>query len=44
MVLNTDDAVYEGAGNPLPQRIRVENNSTTLHLPANSVQWYVLKG
>ena len=44
MVLNTDDAVYEGAGNPLPQRIRVENNSTTLHLPANSVQWYVLEG
>ena len=44
MVLNTDDAVYEGAGNPLPQRVRVENNSTTLHLPANSVQWYVLEG
>ena len=44
MVLNTDDAVYEGAGNPLPQRIRVDNNSTTLHLPANSVQWYVLEG
>ena len=43
MVLNTDDAVYEGAGNPLPQRIHVTNNSATLHLPANSVQWYVLE-
>ena len=43
MVLNTDDAVYEGAGNPLPQRIHVADNSATLHLPANSVQWYVLE-
>ena len=43
MVLNTDDAVYEGAGNPLPQHIHVAENSATLHLPANSVQWYVLE-
>ena len=43
MVLNTDDAVYEGAGNPLPQHIHVSDNSATLHLPANSVQWYVLE-
>ena len=43
MVLNTDDAVYEGAGNPLPQHIHVVDNSATLHLPANSVQWYVLE-
>ena len=43
MVLNTDDAVYEGAGNPLPQHIHVADNSATLHLPANSVQWYVLE-
>ena len=43
MVLNTDDAVYEGAGNPLPLHIHVADNSATLHLPANSVQWYVLE-
>lgn len=43
MILNTDDAVYEGAGNPLPQHIHVADNLTTLHLPANSVQWYVLE-
>lgn len=45
MVLNTDDGVYEGAGNDLPRHVHTgENNELTLHLPAMSVQWYVHRG
>lgn len=44
MVLNTDDAVYEGAGNALPIKVHSASNSAELHLPANSVQWYRFVG
>lgn len=50
LVLNTDDAAYEGAGNPLEEVLRTAGpwdgfeHSVTLHLPAQSVQWYVLDG
>lgn len=51
MVLNTDDAVYEGAGNDLPRHIHGsaegwdgQPHSLTVHAPANSVQWYAFRG
>ncbi len=51
MILNTDDAVYEGAGNDLPRYIHTsaegwdgQPHSLTVHTPANSVQWYEFKG
>ncbi|MFS0501390.1 1,4-alpha-glucan branching protein GlgB [Corynebacterium striatum] len=44
MILNTDDAVYQGAGNDLPRWIHSQGNYTELHLPSNSVQWYLFRG
>ena len=44
LVINTDDAVYQGAGNDLAHRVRSEGNHVQLHLPANSVQWYTFRG
>ena len=44
LVINTDDAVYQGAGNDLAHRVRSEGNHVQLHLPANSVQWYAFRG
>lgn len=44
MVLNTDDAVYQGAGNDLPRHVHSAGNEMELHLPANSVQWYAFRG
>ncbi len=41
--LNTDDAAYQGAGNPLGD-IHADAEGATLHLPANSVQWYLFRG
>ena len=40
----TNDAVYQGAGNDLPHHVRSEGNNLHLHLPANSVQWYAFRG
>ncbi|MDY5785844.1 1,4-alpha-glucan branching protein GlgB, partial [Corynebacterium sp.] len=49
MVVNTDDAVYGGAGNDLPRMVHTEptqwdnfEQSVTLHLPAMSTQYYRL--
>ncbi|NLP38684.1 MAG: 1,4-alpha-glucan branching protein GlgB, partial [Corynebacterium pollutisoli] len=51
LVLNTDDAKYEGAGNDLEQVVSTadegwdgQEHSLTLHIPANSVQWYRHRG
>ena len=44
LVINTDDAVYQGAGNDLAHHVRSEGNHVQLHLPANSVQWYAFRG
>lgn len=44
LIINTDDAVYQGAGNDLPHHVRSEDNHVQLHLPANSVQWYAFRG
>ncbi len=51
LVLNTDDAKYGGAGNELAQVVATEavgwdgqEHSLTLHIPANSVQWYRHRG
>ncbi|QPK80016.1 1,4-alpha-glucan branching protein GlgB [Corynebacterium lizhenjunii] len=44
LVLNTDDAVYEGAGNDLPRHVHSNEHGLRLHLPANSVQWYAYRG
>ena len=51
LVLNTDDEKYEGAGNDLVQVVATEeegwdghDHSLTLHIPANSVQWYRHRG
>ena len=50
LLINTDDAVYGGAGNPLPQTVHTEGiewdnfeQSLSLHLPALSVQLYTLQ-
>ncbi|WP_301206120.1 1,4-alpha-glucan branching protein GlgB, partial [Corynebacterium stationis] len=40
LILNTDDAVYEGAGNELARNLTSSDNNLQLHIPANSVQWY----
>lgn len=40
LILNTDDAVYEGAGNELTRTLTSSDNNLQLHIPANSVQWY----
>lgn len=40
LILNTDDAVYEGAGNELARNLTSSDNNLRLHIPANSVQWY----
>ncbi|MDU0478440.1 1,4-alpha-glucan branching protein GlgB [Staphylococcus chromogenes] len=49
-VLNTDDAVYEGAGNDLPGTVFAEDagwdgfpQRVNLHIPAMSAQWYRLE-
>ena len=49
LVINTDDAIYGGAGNDLPRRVATEaaawdglEQSLQLHVPALSVQWYKL--
>ncbi|AKK02902.1 1,4-alpha-glucan branching protein GlgB [Corynebacterium epidermidicanis] len=49
-VLNTDDAVYEGAGNDLPGTVFAEDagwdgysHRVNLHIPAMSAQWYRLE-
>lgn len=51
MVLNTDDSLYEGAGNPLPSAVETSKESwdgyersLTLHIPAMSAQWYLFEG
>lgn len=43
LLLNTDDAVYEGAGNDLAHQLSSHDNTLNLHIPANSVQWYKLQ-
>ena len=43
LLLNTDDAVYEGAGNDLAHQLSSRENTLNLHIPANSVQWYKLQ-
>ena len=43
LLLNTDDAVYEGAGNDLAHQLSSRDNTLNLHIPANSVQWYKLQ-
>ena len=43
LILNTDDKVYEGAGNELAGQVSSADNNVQLHIPANSVQWYVLR-
>ena len=43
LIFNTDDKAYEGAGNDLAQQITSADNSTNLHIPAQSVQWYKLQ-
>lgn len=44
LILNTDDKAYEGAGNELAGQVSSADNNVQLHIPANSVQWYVLRG
>ncbi|AZA13348.1 1,4-alpha-glucan branching protein GlgB [Corynebacterium choanae] len=48
LVLNTDDAQFEGAGNDLKEEVSTLTfpwdgmaDSLTLHIPAMSVQWYL---
>ena len=50
LLVNTDDAVYGGAGNDLPQVLTTEptewdrfEQSTELHVPAMSAQYYILR-
>ncbi|MDK8663257.1 1,4-alpha-glucan branching protein GlgB [Corynebacterium coyleae] len=50
MLINTDESVYGGAGNELPRTVHTEptewdrfDQSIELHLPAMSVQYYVLR-
>ncbi|OEY23423.1 1,4-alpha-glucan branching enzyme [Corynebacterium sp. BCW_4722] len=50
MIINTDDAVYGGAGNELAATVSSEpvewdrfEQSVQLHVPAMSVQWYKLR-
>ena len=43
LILNTDDKAYEGAGNQLAGQVSSADNNVQLHIPANSVQWYVLR-
>lgn len=43
LILNTDDKAYEGAGNELAGQVSSADNNVQLHIPANSVQWYVLR-
>ena len=43
LILNTDDKAYEGAGNELAGQVSSSDNNVQLHIPANSVQWYVLR-
>lgn len=50
LLVNTDDAVYGGAGNDLPQVLTTEptewdrfEQSAELHVPAMSAQYYILR-
>ena len=50
MLINTDESVYGGAGNELPRTVYTEptewdrfDQSIELHIPAMSVQYYVLR-
>ena len=50
LLVNTDDAVYGGAGNDLPQVLTTEptewdrfEQSAELHVPAMSTQYYILR-
>ena len=50
MLINTDESVYGGAGNDLPRSVHTDatewdrfDQSIELHLPAMSVQYYVLR-
>ena len=50
LIINTDDAVYGGAGNHLPDVVSAEavnwdgfDQSVALTLPAMSAQWYKLR-
>ena len=50
MLINTDDAIYGGAGNDLPRSVHTDatewdrfDQSIELHIPAMSVQYYVLR-
>ena len=43
LILNTDDSAYQGAGNALAHEVSSSDNNLNLHIPANSVQWYVLR-
>lgn len=50
LLINTDDAVYGGAGNDLPRLLHTEptewdrfEQSVELHVPAMSAQWYILR-
>ncbi|EFK54170.1 1,4-alpha-glucan branching protein GlgB [Corynebacterium genitalium ATCC 33030] len=50
LILNTDDAKYQGAGNELPDTVATEDRewdtfeqSATFHIPAMSVQYYTLR-
>ena len=49
-IINTDDAMYQGAGNDLPQVLTTEptewdrfEQSAELHVPAMSAQYYILR-
>ncbi len=51
LLLNSDDKVYEGAGNDLPHTVYTspeawdgQDQLVELHIPAMSVQYYVFKG
>ncbi|WP_286953180.1 MULTISPECIES: 1,4-alpha-glucan branching protein GlgB [Corynebacterium] len=44
LVINTDDAAYQGAGNDISGQVLSANNSLEIFLPANSVQWYLFRG
>ncbi|WP_257161567.1 1,4-alpha-glucan branching protein GlgB [Corynebacterium cystitidis] len=51
LLLNSDDKVYEGAGNDLARTVYTspepwdgQDQSVELHIPAMSVQYYIFKG
>ncbi|APT92753.1 glycogen branching protein [Corynebacterium phocae] len=44
LILNTDDAAYQGAGNELAKTHHNGGEGISMTLPANSVQWYLHRG